>query len=50
MGTLILHFEDLLRKIMPGFYKLGKNEVRSIRKMVVDIQDVPKQISISKQD
>lgn len=35
---------------MPGIYKLGKNKVRSIRKMVVDIQDVPKQISISKQD
>lgn len=45
INSLILHFVDLLRKMLFGFYKLEKNKVKSIRKMVVATHDVPKQIS-----
>lgn len=32
MGPLVLHFEDLLRKIMHGFYKLEKIKLGALEK------------------
>lgn len=51
MRQLVLHFKDLLRKIMPSFLQAEKkNKIGGIRKMVVGTHDVPKQIHICKQE